>query len=285
MRISSYLVFLFSVLFFNTAQAQESNFQVNIGDAQIQVQAPNGFYEVTKTFPGAAYLAETITPPSNRLLAMLMTEEDVENLRNKQEPQMQSYVLIQTLKAWEGLTISEKMFAEGKSQLKAQQDTILQQSEKDVSKLINNAVEKMSEDTGRNLDVKLGEQKMLGFFFESDDALGFNTLSHIQSSNDQGTYNDVIALSSMLLRVKGKIMYVYVYKKYTDQKDIDWINKTAQEIVQNIINNNQVSEKEEASYGDDSSGFNMDELLKRTGIGAFIGLLIGLAMGLGKKKK
>lgn len=276
MRIYSYLISLFVILTFSTANAQENNFQVNIGDTQIQVQAPDGFYEATQTFPGAAYLAQTITPPTNRLLAMLLSKDDITNLQNNQNPEMKSYVLIQTLKAWEGLTISQKMFEEGKRQIKDQQHTMMQNAQKEVDKFIDNASKKMSEDTGTKIDIKIGEQKPLGIFFESDDALGFNSLSYVQSTTEEGTFDDVIALSATLARVKGKIIYVYVYKAYKHHEDVDWINKISQEIVQNIINDNLVSKEEETSYEDKAPDFDMNELLKRVGIGAFIGLIIGL---------
>ena len=64
--------------------------------------APAGFHEISQLSPANQKLAETMTPPKNRLLAVFVSEEsDLERITKEDIPELPRYMLLQVYRQLE----------------------------------------------------------------------------------------------------------------------------------------------------------------------------------------
>ena len=125
------LLFLIS----NSVTADTKNIQVDIGGVKIDAQAPNGFHEVSSLSPETRKLAETMTPPNNRLLAVFVSEEDLGRIMKGKAPEFGRYMFLQTLRKLENRNISNRQFQQLAILIKEQQNTLLNQVKEKVGVL------------------------------------------------------------------------------------------------------------------------------------------------------
>jgi hypothetical protein len=130
---------LLGALWFATAQAQTANDPLQVGGVTIEAPSLPGFNEISKISPEVVALAEAMIPPANRLLGVYLSDRDYEKLVNGESPEFDRYMFIQVHRELENKNLSRADFREISTQLKAQQDTILDDVKEDVGKLFDNA--------------------------------------------------------------------------------------------------------------------------------------------------
>lgn len=170
---------ILSLLFFFTVVpvlAGAQNVQVTIGGTKIDVQAPAGFHEISAISPKTRWLGEKMTPPKNRLLAMFVSEKDLERIEDGKAPELKRCAYLQTNRSAENKTISQTEFQEVAAIIKKQHKSSLDRVGDEIRSALRDASEKLSEDSGKSLKMKVGEQIPLGIFFENPNAIGVGSL-------------------------------------------------------------------------------------------------------------
>ena len=88
-----------------------------------------------------------------------------------------------------------------------------------------------------NLDAKVSLDKpvSLGCLFSKQDAYGFGMLMSVTT---HGTTTNMIN-GSAVLRVRNRLVFVYVYAVYRDQSSLQWVRKATEDWADAILKANE----------------------------------------------
>lgn len=275
---------LLLTLYAYQALAGTQSVTIDVGGTQIYVPAPNSFHEVSQLSPETRKLAETMTPPDNRLLAVFVSEADLGRIMKGESPQLYRYMYLQVFRELEksGLTAAE--FQQLGNQVKQQQETLLEKVRSRVGSLVDSASAKLSKERNIPLKIQFGEQAPLGVFLNNSDAIGFASLARVRVSANGKQVDDVIASGVSFIRVKGKLLFAYVYGKYDDQQDVEWVRTTSINWLAHLSSSNASQATTQTTQYSASTISNIDwdrVFLKGIG-GALMGGLVGLAWGVSR---
>ena len=264
-----------------SALADTMSLQVEIGGVRIDVQAPKGFHEISSLSPETRKLAETMTPPNNRLLAVFVSEEDLGRIMKGDPPMLERYMFLQTFRGLENSNVSNAKFQKIVSQVKEQQSMLLSKLKKDVATLVEGAAEKMSKEYELSLKIKMREQVPLGVFYEKHNAVGFSSLGKYQVETEGEKLDHVVASGTSFILTRSKILYAYVYGAYKGQSDLDWVRSKSKEWANSLLSLNKTSKALSGhSYGSTSApGIDWERVIDKAIVGAFAGGLIALFIG------
>ena len=255
------ILFYWLMLLGSIANAETQNIQIEVGGVKIDVQAPIGFHEISSLSPETRNLAETMTPPSNRLLAIFVSEDDLGRIMKGEVPKFGRYMLLQVFRELENTNISNGQFRQLVAQIKAQQNTLPKEYE-------------------LSQKMKIGEHVPLGVFFEQSNAIGFASLVKYQAEAEGEKLDYVVAGGTSFIRVKQKVLYAYVYGTYENQDDLNWVRSKSREWVNSLLTFNNTSTTSSGStYRSSSSSEIGDKLISKGISGAIGGILIALLIG------
>jgi hypothetical protein len=269
--------FLIGALCVATAQAQTANDPFIVGGVTIEAPSLDGFNEISQISPEVVALAEAMIPPANRLLGVYLSDRDYEKLVNGESPEFDRYIFIQVHRELENKNVTRTDFRQISTQLKAQQDTILDDVEEDVGKLFDSASNQISKDYDVSLDMKLGDQKSLGVFLDQPNAVAFTSLVKYQGSLEGESFDYVMAGSTTLMKVKRRLLYIYVYSQYEAQADVDWVESRTTELANLILTANHATAEADDGFGDAFlSAINFGSVVNSSIIGAIVGGFVAL---------
>ena len=221
------VVSLIILLAATSSAADTKKIIVNIGGVLFDVKSPAGFHEISAISPETRRMAETMTPPTNRLLGVFVSESDLKRVKKGDFPELTRYMLLQTFRQMENRIMSGPDFYQAASGIKKQQNT-LQDSVKDkVGNLLDGATDKLSKEYDISMKMKMGEQIPLGIFNDQPKSFGFANLVKYQLEAEGVKSEHVVAGGTSMLLHKGKILFVYVYSTYKSKKDIEWVKATS----------------------------------------------------------
>lgn len=120
-------------------RAAEPGVQAPIGLKLLDLPVPAGFVEALRDLPQLRLIGERMTPPSNRLLALFMSQEDHQRARTGQAPSMKRYFMAQTLRQAEAAVVSDVEFAQVKDLLRQQYQGLLKEAGAQAQGLLDSA--------------------------------------------------------------------------------------------------------------------------------------------------
>lgn len=230
MNATCRIVLLLLVMYAHQSMADTQNVTIDLGDRPVSIPAPEGFYEISQLSPKTRKLAEAVTLPDSRLLAVYVSES----------PKFEKYIVLQTSRRLEQLDVSEVQFSQLVAQVK--QDALAKMIKEEVGPLVDDAAGKLSKEYGFPLKLEVGELVSLGVFMEKTDAVGFAVLQKNRvSANGQLDYLTVGGAA--IMRVKGKILRAHVNSDYKSPKDAEWARSTLSTWVDQILATNLSQEQ------------------------------------------
>lgn len=281
-KMKKYILISFSVLFLavTPVSANTKNIKIDVGGLKIDIHAPEGFHEVSSISPETRELAEIMTPPENRLLAVFISDEDLRKITNGEKADFNRYMLLQVYRKTENTNVSPEQFQKISSQIKEQQNTLLVNAKEYIDNHFDGVTEKLSKESDVFLQIKIGEQIPLGIFLDKQNALGFANLSkYMIEENGQQNTNVLTACSSVIL-IKDKLLFSYVYSNYKAQNDIIWAKSTSKEWVNSLLTANLTSRLNSSNQISSSSGIDLDKITRKVIGGTILGGLTAISIWL-----
>ncbi len=196
---------------------------VKIGNVHINVPAPNGFYEVSSLSPETRKMAESFTPPQNRLLGIFVSEKDLGSIKKDGLPEFNRYMMLQVNRALEGKKLSKGQFEKLTATVKTQHDELYSQVKDKIDSMLEGAASDLSKDFDLSFKMKLGQQIPMGVFQEKADALSLANLGKY-SGEIEGIKFDYLSAGGMsLVLTRNKILFAYVFSNFEIGDDINWV--------------------------------------------------------------
>jgi hypothetical protein len=212
------------------ARAAEPGVQAPIGLKLLDLPLPAGFADATRDLPQMRTIGERMTPPSNRLLAVYMSQEDHQRAKGGQAPAMQRYFMVQTLRQAESATVSPAEFAELKSVLRQQYKGLVEQAGKQVQGLLDSAAREIGRDGGvESLSLKAGEMKGLEVFEERSNSISLLAATRFVVQAEGRSQEVPMSMAITTAVLKGKLLYFYAYAVYRDVQDLDWLRSVTRD--------------------------------------------------------
>lgn len=274
-------IVLLLVMYAHQSMADTQNVTIDLGDRPVSIPAPAGFYEISQLSPKTRKLAEAVTLPDSRLLAVYVSEDDLGRIMRDESPKFGRYMVLQASRSLEHLNVSDALFSQLVAQVKQQQDTLAKKTKEEVGPLLDDSAGKLSKEYGFPLKLEVGELVSLGVFMEKSDAVGFAMLQNNRVSAN-GQFDYLTVGGAAIMRVKGKILRAHVNSDYKSPKDAEWARSTLSTWVDQILATNlsqeQSTQTPTPSFSITRSDWNsvIEEAIKG-GIGV---ILLGLFAGL-----
>lgn len=204
----------------------DNSVTVTVSEVDIVVPPPSGLVdagpEKRDSFP---------VPPNNRLLVGYVLPEDLPFIgKNSVEAgAFRRYAMLQVPRRGEDHIFTAAEFSQIKAEL-AQND--LFNSVKDD---VNSVLEELDTSGDNAAKIRLGTMKALGKFMNSDDAVGFLNLTPITLSTGGTSNTETIVGGAAFLRLKGKLIFAYLYRTYDGRESVEWVRDNAKSWVEAIF--------------------------------------------------
>ncbi|MDX1433487.1 MAG: hypothetical protein R3286_13670, partial [Gammaproteobacteria bacterium] len=199
---------------------------VDVDGRAFEVPAPDGFEEVASLSRDVRRLAETITPPDNRLLAAFLPDEQVEQVLAGQAPTWRRYMLVQVERERESVSVSASDFAELKRRLRTQQEALAARSSVAPEDLLRDD-DAAAADRGATKGIRVDAMLPVGLIDEGENHVSIATLTRYRVHGDSATRIKVVAAGTNLLRLDDRLVLAYVYATFAGDADLDWVEDTS----------------------------------------------------------
>jgi hypothetical protein len=213
-----------------TAQAADARAEAattsptSIGLTLIEVPIPDGFADASRALPALRQLGERLTPPGNRLLALLIPRADMALARTGQPPSMQRYMMVQTLRQTENQTLTESDFEGVRKLLREQYQGLLKSATPAVQGLLDNSAREIGRDAGVDgLQLKVGDMQGLEVFDERPWSISLLAATRYAVQVGEQTQEVPMAVGITTALVRGKVVYFYAYALFQASDDLDWV--------------------------------------------------------------
>jgi hypothetical protein len=164
---------------------------------------------------------EVFVPDQNRLLAAFVLPGDLPRLKSGGDDIFSKYSLVEVPRQGESMDLSAKDFKDLADSVGQQFSAVLDSSTKDVEEELNRRMKTLNLDDPK---ISFDKPVQLGSFFSKQDAYGLGMIMPVSSKGSTTTMVGGI----ILLRVKNRMLFAYLYATYKDQETVRWVRKTSE---------------------------------------------------------
>ena len=79
-----------------------------------------------------------------------------------------------------------------------------------------------SDDTGTAVSLRIGDVVPLGIYQDSESFVSFGALSRVRYQEGASSDDRTVVNVASIVTVKGKLLFLYTYARFTDPKDVAW---------------------------------------------------------------
>ncbi len=220
------------------AYSDTTQIKVRVGGNNLTIKSPSGFHEISNLSPSTRKLLEKFVPESNRLLAVLVSEEDLGRILKDESVKLERYLLLETLKEDEDIDISPDFFRKFSKKIEENHTTLFNKYIAETDHALDVASIAISGYLGIDIKMGLKEQIPLGIYVNTNNSIGFASLANTETHSEAGKLNEVIVGGTNSIYVKNRLLFGYVYSTFNYQSDIDWVREKSKEWVKVILETN-----------------------------------------------
>jgi len=156
-------------------------------------------------------------PENNRLLCAFVLKEDLSLLFTDESKNIMSkYALVEVPRGGENMSCEQSDFKIVIDGIKESFNDALPSVMNESEDILNSRLKSLDID---NLNVKIGQPISLGCFFQKNDIYGLGMLMEV----NMGGVDTKMGAAIILLRVKKRLLFVYLYAEYKNDETIKWL--------------------------------------------------------------
>ncbi|PYL05785.1 MAG: hypothetical protein DME33_15370, partial [Verrucomicrobia bacterium] len=198
---------------------------VSVGGTSIVLPIPEGFFRYDGKSTKVDRLHQGLLPASNRMLAEFCSEESLAEVLLDRFPKIERRFNAQAERSLETLSVTPELFNEIKPELR--KSMAVSESYRDVIKeLERNTASAVATQFNLPMTMKVGEMIPLGIFDETDESVCFSVLGKVHVPTLPDDYVSITA--GCILRVRGRVFYLFSSSPYHDKSDIAWARRSLQ---------------------------------------------------------
>jgi hypothetical protein len=228
------IVFLFLCIISNAQNSINVKPKTDIvyaGGVSIKIPQPDSsFVELGDENRG---LMEIFVPEINRLIAAYVLKADLPHLFKEDDNSiMGKYALVEVPRRGEYMDCEPNNFqeaVEGVKEVFGDVSALMKGGEEEFNK-------RMKSLDLDDMQVKIGEPTQLGVFFSKQDIFGLGMIIGYDMSGTLTKMGAVITI----LRVKKRLLFVYLYAEYKNEDTLKWLRRTGEKWSDEILANNKL---------------------------------------------
>jgi hypothetical protein len=176
---------------------------------------------------------EVFVAPNNRLIAAFVLTNDLPKLTSGSDNLMMSrYAMVQVPRRGEYMDCGASDFKEVTDGAKEEFGNIMSSSMAEAEEEFNRRMKSLDLEEAT---VSLGKPIQLGCLFSKQDAYGFGMIMPLS----MGGENMKMGMGGALMRVKQRLLFVYLYSEYKDEDTVKWLRKTTEAWADAILKANK----------------------------------------------
>lgn len=211
--------------------------EVTVGDTQVSLPDIAGYSRVSQDVRQFGIL-ESLTPETNRLICVYARPDDADRINAGAVLDLTDYILVQSFRNTEFTRISpEEMKANAGQIVDSVNSTV---EAMDVDALMAETSDRLLKQ--HNLEAVLDmERPILLQKAEVDgQSVAFTLLSKVSVQSGPEVTSHTMLARCLILSVRGKVMYIYVYRRYTSIEDVGWAVSLGDRVREELLQVNQV---------------------------------------------
>jgi hypothetical protein len=200
-----------------TALPAESTFRVGL--KTITIPSPSA--DLIEPGPDYRVLLEPFAPTNNRLVTGFLTADEFTKIRTSPSVSLTRYALVEAPRRAEFADITPEFFKQIDAGMAAQFGATINDTLRDQQDEINRRLKALGQDKTVTLDKPL----MLGSFFSKPGASSYGQIMPITIGQDSKR----VAMGVTLVRVRERILFLFLYNLYEDENSVKWIRTTSEQ--------------------------------------------------------
>lgn len=232
------IVFAFGTAVRSQTQKPD-NLSVRLGNKTIVIPAPEGLQEVGDKFPTVTVTFKASEPPQNDLLAAYVTASDLQSFGRGEQPLMNYYAKISTLKAGREQHVSPALFQAVVAEFRKHTDQYVDPNQPTLKKLIEDFEQELSKLGSVPAKLELGKPKNLGTFNVGPNTHSIVLLSAVKVEAAGRGLSRMILAGASLVHVKNRILFVNSYRTYESEADVETMKESVRKWTNSILAANE----------------------------------------------
>jgi hypothetical protein len=206
--------------------------KIRVGDTEIELPIPSEFVKIDDSFKEQLEMANSLVPESNTLLSYYLSEKDFGNLLTDGFHQSDKYILTEVFNELKYEKVNSKDYHRFlKSYKRDFFNKFGKQFQYDALKSIND----ISKSLDGDIDFETIDVHPLGIYYESKNSLSTGVLSKINYSfRDIISHENIVAAVSTVTKINDKVVFLFLFKTYNSQNDLEWIKATNEAWIKEI---------------------------------------------------
>jgi hypothetical protein len=197
------------------------------GGTVLIVPSINGFQIPIGQERAISALVEPFIIPKNRLLAVLLANNDFRTLSNGGNPKLDDYFILQIPRSIEDRAVSLSEFQSLRRRIRESQETGQLRISATVKRQLAEASKQMGDRSGTKITINISEPTPLGVFDDTERSIGIALLSKVRTDALEARTEDLMLSSSVVTVVRGKLLYINGACTFTSMNDLPRCNSYA----------------------------------------------------------
>lgn len=239
MKIYSTLTALIFILSLSAvAQSQSANVLApvfQLGDQATTIPAPTGFCEAASQFEIIRSQFTATEAAGNEMLAIFLPQADCDRLRAGTPGPFNFYTKVSVRAAVRAESYSSTRFADLVAYFRKNEGTLLDMNSPAMKATLRRLNQGLSNLNNKETQVDLPQLTRLGEFDTRPNVYSVMLLMKMTASSGDSVVTTPLLGGLTYLRVKDRMIYVYTYRKYTAEDDVNVLRDFTKQWVTQIL--------------------------------------------------
>jgi hypothetical protein len=201
-----------------------------VGGVTINIPAPDTIFAEAGDQNRA--VLEVYVPQSNKLICAYVLKDHLETLFKDNNTVALTRSLVEVPRAAENMDCGESDFEDVVNEVKksfGDMSETMRGSENELNSRLKSL-------DMANRQIKIGQPEQLGCFFSKQDRAGFGMVTAYAI----GDKTIKMGITIMTVRVKKRLLFIYLYSQYIDDESIIWLRNTGEKWSEEILKANNL---------------------------------------------
>jgi len=225
------LIVILSVCLAGLSLANSTTFSFKLDNSEINVRAPNGFYDASSVNPEFLKFIKTFYPETFDIHTVLVPKPPFDKEGR--------YIILLTLSGFDGRNATGKQFDNLRDFMREQQYTFMSEMGEDAKKFIESGVSSVNDKYDEKYNLIVNEITPLGVFIDNSKSLSFSAIMSRDETKNGNTVRALQVASTTYLHIKNKLLVSYLYSDFNSEKDLVWLKAKTQELIGLLLKYNK----------------------------------------------
>ena len=193
---------------------------LQIGDTTIRVPTPQGFTETSRRSQELWNLALAYSAGDARIIGHFVTDKDFAAFEKGKTVTFKEFLLVQTPRRAESLTVNQAQFDKLRSGTIALQSELSKRIEPRLATEIYKVSKAVSSTQGVNLKVRIGEIVPVSVDRNDSSLLIYTVLSQVGASDGKTSTDQTMVVTTAYCFVSGKVIMLTAYRHFRTPQDL-----------------------------------------------------------------